>query len=361
SFAKRNSSRQTEANFFTCFCLPARGSAAFSCSASISYANTIWYRTGPSSLSSSRRRCAFAARLLGVLEVRAQSLPVTEGNVRASEAMPTLQALVDSLSDFGDKTALLALTKHGEERWSFRTLAERARAFADRLPRDGIRAGDSVVLYAENRPEWIAAALGVFRARAVVSPSDVQFGDNDLAHILRDSVARAVIPTLRRAPRIEKLARTKLILLDDEQIFARGEASEPPFVRPSDPAVLFYTSGTTGAPKGVPLTHQNIASQFEVIATIDLVGAGDRVQLPLPLHHVYPSVLGMLAPLSLGLPIVLPSSLTGQQLFRALRQGKVTAIVGVPRLYSALVGGINARVASSGRIARSLFSRLLAL
>jgi len=293
--------------------------------------------------------------------VRAQSLPVTEGNVRASEAMPTLQALVDSLSDCGDKTALLALSKHGEERWSFRTLAERARAFADRLPRDGIRAGDSVVLYAENRPEWIAAALGVLRAGAVVSPIDVQFGDDDLAHILRDSVARAVITTRRRAPRIEKLARTKLILLDDEQIFARGEASEPPFVRPSDPAVLFYTSGTTGAPKGVPLTHQNIASQFEVIATIDLVGAGDRVLLPLPLHHVYPFVLGMLAPLLLGLPIVLPSSLTGQQLLRALRQGKVTAIVGVPRLYSALVGGINAKVASSGRIARSLFSRLLAL
>ena len=293
--------------------------------------------------------------------MRARRLPVNAGNVRAIEANPTLQALVDSLGSGGDETALLALSKHGEDRWSFRALAERARAFAHRLARAGILAGDSVILYAENRPEWIAAALGVLRAGAVVSPIDVQFDDDDLAHILRDSAARAVITTRNRAPRIEKLARTKLILLDDEQVFACDEATELPSVRPGDPAVLFYTSGTTGAPKGVPLTHENIASQFEVIATIDLVGADDRVLLPLPLHHVYPFVIGMLTPLSLGLPIVLPLSLTGQQLLRALRQGEVTAIVGVPRLYTALVGGINARVESSGRIARSLFRGLLAL
>jgi len=278
-----------------------------------------------------------------------------------SEATRTLQALVDSFGGHGEKTALLAFNKQGKECWSFRELAERARVFAHRLAREGIQAGDSVVLLAENGPESIAAALGVMRAGAVVSPIDVQFGDEDLAHILRDSAARFVITTRRRAPRIENLAHTKLILLDAEQIFAGGDTSELPFVGPGDPAVLFYTSGTTGPPKGVPLTHQNIASQFDVIARIDLVGAGDRVLLPLPLHHVYPFVLGMLAPLSLGLPIVLPFSLTGQQLLRALREGEVTAIVGVPRLYSALVVGINARVESSGRIARSLFSRLFAL
>src|SRR5262249_23086374 len=67
------------------------------------------------------------------------------------------------------------------------------------------------------------------------------------------------------------------------------------------------------------------------------------------------------APISLGLPVILPFSLTGQQMLRALRDGDVTAIVGVPRLYSALMTGIDARVESSGRVARVLFKQLLAL
>jgi long-chain acyl-CoA synthetase len=293
--------------------------------------------------------------------VNEQRLSGIERALPAIEGVRTLQTLVASLGVQGEKTALLALGKQGEERWSFRELSERARAFAHQLAAEGVRAGDSVVLYAENRPGWIAAALGTLRAGAVVAPIDVQFGDEDLAHILRDSAARAVITTRGRAARIETLGRTKLILLDDEDAFAAAEESELPFVRPNDPAVLFYTSGTTGAPKGVPLTHRNIACQLDVIATLNLVGAGDRILLPLPLHHVYPFVIGMLTPLSLGLPIVLPFSLTGQQLLRALREGEVSAIIGVPRLYSALVAGIKARVESSGRVARSLFRGLLAL
>jgi len=63
---------------------------------------------------------------------------------------------------------------------------------------------------------------------------------------------------------------------------------------------------------------------------------GDRVLLPLPLHHVYPFVVGLLAPLSLGVPVILPPSLTGPQMLRAMRGARATVIVGVPRLYRAL-------------------------
>src|SRR5512132_758596 len=244
------------------------------------------------------------------------------------EVAGTLQTLIDSLGAQNGKTALLSLTKHGREEWSYRELCDRARAFACRLVRTGIRAGDSVVVYAENRPEWIATALGVMRAGAVLAPVDVQFSDADLAHILRDSGARVVITTQRRAGRIQALAKTaKLILLDDEDIWD-AEPTDLPLVRPNDPAVLFYTSGTTGLPKGVPLTHGNIVSQFETIARLDIVGPSDRVLLPLPLHHVYPFAMGTLAPLALSLPLILPFSLTGQQVLRALREGDVTAIVG---------------------------------
>src|SRR5205809_590536 len=276
----------------------------------------------------------------------------------------TLQSIVDSLGEHDGRTAVLALGKKDQDRWSFEKLANCARSFANGLAKDGFKRGDSVALFAENRPEWIAAALGIIRAGAVALPVDVQLGDKTLTHVLQDSEARAVITTQQRVERLKKLdlkEKPKLILLDsssdDEQSWERflnDEPTELPTINPDDEAVLFYTSGTTGPPKGVPLSHGNIVSQLDTAADVHLITGGDRVLLPLPLHHVYPFVIGMLAPLALGLPLILPFSLSGQQLLRSLREGKVTAIIGVPWLYSALYSGIHARVESSGWIARGL-------
>jgi long-chain acyl-CoA synthetase len=279
----------------------------------------------------------------------------------------TLQQLVKSLGKKDAKTALLALDRTASRSWSYRELAERAEAFAHGLVKAGCQAGDNIALFAANSPEWIASALGVLRAGAVVMPLDVQLGDEDLAHILADSATRAVVTTERRVARLDQLApNLQLILLDvppndarSWERFCLDEPVELAVVEANNPAVLFYTSGTTGPPKGVPLTHANIASQLPGVRQLRIVTDADRVLLPLPLHHVYPFVIGMLTPLSLGLPIILPFSLTGQQLLRALREGDVTAIIGVPRLYSALYDGIRSKVESSGRIARRLFAILL--
>ncbi len=283
----------------------------------------------------------------------------------------TLQLVVDSLSERGEDTALLAMGEKDQDRWSFEKLASYARSFANGLVENGFKRGDTVALFAENRPEWIAAALGIIRAGTVAVPLDIQLGAKTLVHVLRDSHARGVITTKQRAERIEKLdlkEKPKLILLDansndDERSWERflnDEPTELPTASPDDEAVLFYTSGTTGPPKGVPLSHDNIASQLDAIVEMNVMTGEDRALLPLPLHHVYPFVIGMLAPLVLGLPLVLPFSLSGQQLLRALREGEVTAIVGVPRLYSALYSGIESKVESSGWIARGLFTVLLA-
>ena len=258
----------------------------------------------------------------------------------------TLQSMVDSLGEHGDKTALIVFDKKDRHRWSFEKLAGCALSFANGLAKDGFKPGDHIVLFGENRPEWIAAALGIIRAGAVAVPLDIQFGEKTLIHVLRDSDARAVITTQKRAKRIEKLdlkKKPKLILFDadshDERSWERlldSEATQLPRANSNDEAVIFYTSGTTGPPKGVPLSHANIVSQIDTAAEVKIITGDDRVLLPLPLHHVYPFVIGMLVPLALGLPLVLPFSLSGQQLLRALREGEVTAIVGVPRLYSAL-------------------------
>ena len=283
---------------------------------------------------------------------------------------PTLQSVVDSLGEYHEKTALIVFDKKDRHRWSFEKLANCARSFANGLAKDGFKRGDHIVLFSENRPEWITVALGIIRAGAVVVPLDVQLGDKTLVHILRDSDARAVITTQKRVERIEKLAssekKPKFILFDadsdDERSWERfldNKTTELPTAGSSDEAIIFYTSGTTGPPKGVPLSHANIISQLDTAAEVKIIAGDDRVLLPLPLHHVYPFVIGMLVPLALGLPLVLPFSLSGQQLLRALREGEVTTIIGVPRLYSALYSSIESKVESSGWIARGTLNIFL--
>jgi long-chain acyl-CoA synthetase len=197
---------------------------------------------------------------------------------------------------------------------------------------------------------------------------DVQLGDEALGRVLGYSGARAIVTTIDQTERLERLDiedPPKPILLDVGEEDHRSwrhllseEGSEAELERPEpdEPAALFYTSGTTGAPKGVPLSHANLAFQIDAILGADIVTEDDRMLVPLPLHHVYPFVMGMLAPLALGLTIVFPHSLVGPQIVRALKEGEVSVIAGVPRLYSALYAGIARQAKSGGRLAGALFA-----
>jgi long-chain acyl-CoA synthetase len=285
--------------------------------------------------------------------------------LRVTDKLVTLGSVIDGLAAFGGRPALVAFGEEGVETLSYRELAGRVRQLAHGLRGVGVERGDHVAIVCGNRPEWVAACLAVISAGAVVVAVDVQIGDKALGHVLIDSGASHVFTTADQAGRLQDLrngAPSRVILLDVGEEDGRswrclptGEDEDLPGLQADDGAALFYTSGTTGAAKGVPLSHANLAFQIDSLLGADLVSEEDRVLLPLPLHHVYPFVMGMLTPLAAGLPIILPQSLTGPQLVRALREGEATLIVGVPRLYDALYSGIEERIGSGGRLAAALF------
>ncbi|MGH7263643.1 MAG: AMP-binding protein [Candidatus Rokuibacteriota bacterium] len=290
--------------------------------------------------------------------------------------MRTLQSLSRSLSGRGDRLAVHALPgQEGAEQVSFADLGDRVRRLAGGLAEVGVRRGEPVAVWAPNRPEWIVVCLAILDAGAVVVPMDVQARDDQVSHLLTDSESRRLFTTREHLARLEKLATPAglgVFLLDapddDDRSWHRLLRESPPAptierpeVRPGDPAVLFYTSGTTGPPKGVPLTHANCVANLRALLDVNLVGPDDRVLLPLPFHHVYPFVIGILAPLAAGAALVLPASLTGPEIVRALQVGRVTAIIGVPRLYEALIAGLQARVRGRGRIAAGVFTAALRL
>ncbi|MEX2262710.1 MAG: AMP-binding protein [Bryobacteraceae bacterium] len=286
-----------------------------------------------------------------------------------SHRLITLRSVVQAFQFQGDRPFAVVFEKDTVARHSFRELYDLVERLARGLARTGVGPGDHVALLAGNRPEWITACFATVHAGAVIVPVDLQTSTSVLRHMLQDSAARHVFTTSDHAPRLEQLGlNLRLILLDaaedDPRSWRRllAEREGPlPDIQPDDCATLFYTSGTTGPPKGVPLSHRNIAFQIETILASGLVTERDRILAPLPLHHVYPFVVGMLTPLAGGMPLIVPYSVTGPQMVRALREGSATLVIGVPRLYSALYKGIQTKAQSAGWVGEHIFGALLGL
>ncbi len=283
--------------------------------------------------------------------------------------LATLQELSSRLAVFGDRPAVVAFGKAGAESWSYAELSDHARRLASGLIAGGVTAGEIVGLFARNSPQWIVACLGIAGAGAVVAPIDHLLDGDDLAAVLADAGCRRVFTTGDRAAQI-RAAGLEPILLDAEGaegnatgwreiLSARAEAGAD--ADPEATAALFYTSGTTGRPKGVPLANRNLAANVNALLALDIVGTDQRVLMPLPFHHVYPFIVGLLAPLAMGATILIPAALDAAEIARGIRDGEATVMVGVPRLYEALDAGIADRVHAGGAPARLIFSALLTL
>jgi long-chain acyl-CoA synthetase len=285
----------------------------------------------------------------------------------------TLQTLIGEIARFGDQPALISVKDDVVDSWSFAGLADCASRLAGGLVRDGVASGEPVFLMGRASPDWVVVRLALGAVGALAVPCDHLATAEEVKRLLRDSgcrrafVAAEHLALLREAAGDEPLA---FHLLEGED--REGEAqswrrllSDAPVALPAlsaeAPAVLVYTSGTTGAPKDFTLSSANIHANVAGLVAERLVGPDDRILLPLPLHHVYPFVVGLLVPLASGAAVIFPEGLAGPQIAEALRRGEATGIVGVPRLYAALVTNIEAQVAARGRLARAVFRRLLDL
>jgi long-chain acyl-CoA synthetase len=264
--------------------------------------------------------------------------------------------------------ALLDYQSGALDGWSYGELRDQVRALSAGLIERGIGRGKAVAILAPNSRQWVAACLAVIDAGAVAVPLDSQLDRDSLAHVLSDAAVDLVLTTGAVLAELRALGTAAAVVRLDA---AEGEAEgwqalrataevQRPALEPGDTAVMFYTSGTTGPPKGVPLSHRNLLFQLETLCELRLMSQGERLLLPLPLHHVYPFVVGMLGALALGVAVVFPRSLTGPHVLQALREGEVATVIAVPRFYDALVAGIEARVRARGRLAAKLFAALLA-
>ena len=282
----------------------------------------------------------------------------------------TLQSLLARFAERADDPAVIDIGSG--RRWRFRVIADTARRLAAGLRAAGVGQGEAVVLFAPNRPEWVAAAIGLMASGAMVAPLDALMRRDDLRHALDDSGCRRILTTSDRIADLERATGGEIgrdiFLLDTDTDTERGRswrsllAPAPdglPALNPDDPAALFYTSGTTGRPKGVPLTHRNLMSNLQGLLAEDMARPTDRVLVPLPLFHVYPFMVGMLTPLAAGAAVIFPAGISGPQLVDALRREKATILIGVPRLYAALVSAIRHSTTERNGLVGPVFRAML--
>jgi long-chain acyl-CoA synthetase len=243
----------------------------------------------------------------------------------------------------------------------------------------GVEKGDRLAIISENRPEWAFADLATLTAAAVDVPIYVTLVPEQVAYILNDSGARLVF--VSNASQAAKVAETRatashvehVILMDEgqvegttplEELRARGRealAREPDAVRkraaevnPHDLATLIYTSGTTGNPKGVMLTHWNIASNVEaLLKTPTQIVADDTCLSFLPLCHILERMVGHYTMLQTGVTIAYAESF--ETVPENLAEVRPTVMVSVPRLYEKMYARVNEKVANDPPLRQKIF------
>src|SRR6266511_2374747 len=240
----------------------------------------------------------------------------------------------------------------GAETTTFGEMLSQILSVAYRLTLERIAFGDRVALIGENHPHWVIAYLGVLYRGAVAVPLDQAANTEALAHFIEDSEAKLAFVSPSSLDKFravcERLGRRipAVILRDGARAngLARFEDwartprppdfdAAPPPARLEDVAVLMYTSGTTGTPKAVPLTHGNIFAESDGVQKALRVTDREVVLSLLPLFHAYSQVVNLWVATVIGARVVYVTELNSAEIERGLRVGGATALVGVPRLW----------------------------
>ena len=276
-----------------------------------------------------------------------------------------LWQMIEEVADRHEhRPALMRTHEAGFARLTYKQLKARAEAVAVRLGQLGVQRGDRVVISGRNHPFWSVAYFGILRAGAIAVPVDVNMEAGPAATILRSSKpALALLDDLARE-NIEPacLAADDAVPVHDLlAICDRGAVgSLPPYeVDPDAVASILYTSGTTGDPKGVMLTHENFCSMVASIGRLFPLVQEDRLLSVLPIHHSFEFACGLLLPLSMGARIIYLDEINGDRLSFGLKEGRVTCMVGVPALWQLLERRIRGEVKERGSLVKLGFDTMI--
>lgn len=249
----------------------------------------------------------------------------------------TLIDLVHSFEQRKHAIAIIEKTGYRTFRYSYHDIYRLSRRTAHLLDAMGITKGDRVLLWGQNSVAWVSVFFGCIMRGAVVVPLDARSRPEFIRRVQGQVGAKAFFCSrYRQDPKLP--AKTiKAIFLEDLEAML-GEYSEKtsrtPLKHPlkqDDLVEILYTSGTTGEPKGVMLTHGNLCFMLQALHAIETPAATDGFLSLLPLSHVFEQMLGLLYPLRNGASVCYLPALKQSAILEALKKEHITLIVLVPR------------------------------
>lgn len=245
---------------------------------------------------------------------------------------------------------------------------------AQYLRSKGIAKGDRVAVSGKNSPEWAIAYLGILEADAVVVPIDYQLSSKEIANLVSASEARILFIDEEKHTELEALCtglEETIALYESHPAYiyriAENAGAQDQLQNAAgsdkageeDLAAILFTSGTTGNPKGVMLTHRNLVSDcFLAQANLHIYHT-DVFYALLPIHHSYTMLAVFIESFSVGAETVFGKKMVVKQILKDLKEAHVTMFLGVPLLFNKLLNGILKGIREKGIVVYGLITAMM--
>lgn len=250
----------------------------------------------------------------------------------------------------------LALVDFNDKKINYTELVNNVKYFSENVIT--AEKDDFGLILMENRPEWIYTYFALWDRKAVPIALDSTSNSKEILYVLEDSGPKFIIcsdeteKNVKEAVSIYDKGQVVIINVDshsiDEnkmEIIKKGDFElENP--EGDNIATMLYTSGTTGSPKGVMLTFNNLSSELEGLEKKNLLEPSDQILALLPFHHVLPLTATVLIILKYQASIVFVKKIASKEILEALDKNNVTALVGVPRVFKLFYDGIKQQIDS---------------
>ena len=250
----------------------------------------------------------------------------------------------------------LALVDFNDKKINYTELVNNVKYFSENVIT--AEKDDFGLILMENRPEWIYTYFALWDRKAVPIALDSTSNSKEILYVLEDSGPKFIIcsdeteKNVKEAVSIYDKGQVVIINVDshsiDEnkmEIIKKGDFElENP--EGDSIATMLYTSGTTGSPKGVMLTFNNLSSELEGLEKKNLLEPSDQILALLPFHHVLPLTATVLIILKYQASIVFVKKIASKEILEALDKNNVTALVGVPRVFKLFYDGIKQQIDS---------------
>ena len=236
---------------------------------------------------------------------------------------------------------------------------------------NGIKKGDRVAVSGKNSPEWATVFIASMLAGAIACPMDYALRNEEILNLIKTAQPKMLFVDEEKYEWFLKnrlAAKTKVYSLSPKNqktfVYNLLSSKKPaafPEVSDKDTAAILFTSGTTGNPKGVMLSHENLVSDCFIAQQNIILLDTDVFYNLLPIHHAYTMQAALICPLSAGCSIVFGKSMAVTRLLKELKEGKITLMLGVPLLYNKLYSGILKGVAAKGKVVELFVKAVMAI